>query len=74
MAKQVIMAQRRQLDSIQRYVWTVINAAKKAMSKHLPRGTWSLWKGKLEVAQAVFDVASANHAARFLEMLAEIGL
>jgi len=74
MAKKVIKAQRDQLDRIRTYAWTVVNAAKKAMSKHLPRGTWSLWKGKLEVAQVVFDMASANHAARFLEMLAEIGL
>ncbi len=73
-AKRVIKTQRRQLDDIMYFCLDIIRQGKKTMSQHVPRGTWSLWKGKREVAEDVYDRAKVNYAARFLELLAEFDL
>jgi septal ring factor EnvC (AmiA/AmiB activator) len=49
---------RRLLEVIRRakqYALGVYRQAAKAMGKHQPRGTWSLWKGKGEVAREVYN-------------------
>jgi len=49
---------RRLLEIIRKareYALSVYRKAAKVMSKHQPRGTWSLWKGKGEVAREVYS-------------------
>jgi len=49
---------RRLLEVIRRvkqYALGVYKEAGKVMSKHQPRGTWSLWKGKGETAREVYN-------------------
>jgi len=42
------------IRKVRQYVLAVYHQAAKVMSKHQPRGTWSLWKGKGETAREVY--------------------
>jgi hypothetical protein len=68
-AKKVIEYQKRQLDSARITCQWYIQKAKEAMSQHLPRGTWSLWKGRDEAARSVYGVIGQDFG---IGMLAEI--
>ena len=49
---------RRLLEIIRKarqYTLTVYHQAAKVMSRHQPRGTWSLWRGKGETAREVYN-------------------
>jgi hypothetical protein len=43
------------IRKVRQYTLTVYHRAAKVMSKHQPRGTWSLWKGKGETAREVYN-------------------
>lgn len=58
--RQVIIRQRWIIERLQRRIQQVVayaanvrSQASRVMSQHQPRGTWSLWRGKGEVAQEV---------------------
>lgn len=53
--KRIITRQKRAIESIAAYTIAIHTQAGRAMSEHQPRGTWSLWKGRREVARAVFN-------------------
>jgi superfamily II RNA helicase len=46
---------RRAIREAKRYALSVYREAARVMSKHQPRGTWALWKGKGEVAKEVYN-------------------
>ncbi len=53
---------RRELEKLSRtirgvrdYCLHIYSQSARVMSRHQPRGTWSLWKGKGEVAREVFN-------------------
>lgn len=54
LAKEVIKKQKQQLDAVREMAWNIMKQAERAMAGHLPRGTWSLWKGRGEAAFAIF--------------------
>lgn len=68
-ARIVIERQKRQLDFARTTCQAYIQKAYTAMQGHLPRGTWSLWKGRDETARAVFQVIGQDFG---IGMLAEI--
>lgn len=72
LAGRIIKKQRQQLDTVQVYTWSVICQAGRDMSQHLPRGTWSLWRGRLEVARKVFRIVWIDWSRTFLEMMGRI--
>ena len=72
LAARIIKKQRQQLDQVQTFVWGVISQARRAMAGHLPRGTWSLWRGRLEVAQAVYHLVRVNWSTTFWELLGHL--
>lgn len=43
------------IEAARVYALSVYNQARQVMSDHQPRGTWSLWKGKGEVAREIFN-------------------
>jgi hypothetical protein len=51
----IIARLRRAIREAKRYALSVYREAAKVMSRHQPRGTWSLWKGKGEVAREVYN-------------------
>lgn len=44
------------IEQVRDYTLTTYNEAQRVMSRHQPRGTWSLWKGKGEVAREVYNM------------------
>jgi hypothetical protein len=72
LARTIIRKQREQLDDISIFTWDIICSARKVLSQNRPRGTWSLWKGRLEIAHAVYQMAAVNFARAFLELAATI--
>jgi hypothetical protein len=73
LASKVIKRQRNQLDSILFYAHDILRKGHGETSRHLPRGTWALWKGRLEVAHRVYKMAWINLADdAFFQMLASI--
>ena len=61
-AKKVIKRQKRQLDDVRGLAWKIIKSAEKEMLAHLPRGTWSLWKGRGEAAYSIFRIVFTDWA------------
>jgi len=58
-ALKVIKRQKEQLDKVRRYVAFIINKYQpKLVEGNLPRGKWSLYKGRVEVAKAVWDIVA----------------
>ena len=45
----------RSIQGVRDYCLHTYSQAARVMSKHQPRGTWSLWRGKGEVAREVFN-------------------
>lgn len=43
------------IQGVQSYCLHIYSQAARVMSRHQPRGTWSLWKGKGEVAREIFN-------------------
>jgi hypothetical protein len=68
-AVKIIKNQKGQLDNVRIAAWYWICQARKAMSGHLPRGTWALWKGRLEVATEIYNLVWVDWATAFLNAL-----
>lgn len=70
LARKVIVKQREQLTAVQTTAWGWICKAREVMSENLPRGTWALWRGRLEVAGQIYSIVRANWANWFYEAIA----
>lgn len=46
------------IDLVRDLCAIVYNQARRVMSDHQPRGTWSLWRGRGEVAGKVYNMLS----------------
>jgi hypothetical protein len=68
-ARAVIEHQKRQLDTARTTCQWYIQKSDEARRQHLPRGTWSLWKGRDETARAVFQLIGQDFG---IGMLVEI--
>jgi hypothetical protein len=68
-AYKVIKKQKVQLDEVRAVSWHWICRARKALSIHQPRGTWSLWKGRLEVASEIFSIVWIDWASALLNAI-----
>lgn len=53
--RKIIARLKRAIREAKRYTLNVYREAAKVMGQHQPRGTWSLWKGKGEVAKEVYN-------------------
>jgi len=53
--RKIIARLRRAIREAKRYALSVYRKAAKVMGRHQPRGTWSLWRGKGEVAREVYN-------------------
>jgi prefoldin subunit 5 len=53
--RKIIAKLRRAIREAKRYALSVYREAVKVRSQHQPRGTWSLWTGKGEVAREVYN-------------------
>ena len=53
--ERVIEEMRRAVQAVRNYCLRVYGQAARVMSRHQPRGTWSLWKGKGEVAREIYN-------------------
>lgn len=68
-ARLVIQYQKSQLDAARITCWDYIQKAREAMGGHLPRATWSLWKGRAEAARSIYSTVAQDYGTG---MLAEI--
>ena len=68
-AKAVIERQKRQLDNARIICQWYMQKADEAMKTHLPRGTWSLWRGRAEAARSIYNAIGQDFG---VGMLAEI--
>jgi small-conductance mechanosensitive channel len=72
-ARQVIKAQRKQLDRILAYAHQVLNSAgKKLQAGNLPRAQWAYIKAEYKLAQAFFQLAGADLATGILAAIAAV--
>ena len=53
--RKIIARLGRAIRKAKQYALMVYRKAARVMSQHQPRGTWSLWKGKGEVAREVYN-------------------
>lgn len=72
LAGRIIKTQRQQLDAVQNYAAKVNRQAQDELSRHLPRGSWSLWRGRLEVARSVLRIVRRDWPQTFWEMLGRL--
>lgn len=42
------------------------------MSKHLPRGTWSLWQGRAEAARSIYGTVYQDYGTGILAEIASL--
>jgi hypothetical protein len=68
-ARVVIKRQKAQLDDVRQAAWKIKRRAEDAMTKHLPRGTWALWKGRGEAAMAIFRIVFADFSSMVQDIL-----
>lgn len=68
----MIEHQKRQLDLARTTCLWYIQEADSAMKTHLPRGTWSLWKGRAEAAREIFGPISTDFGTGMLVEIASL--
>lgn len=71
-AQLVIQHQKRQLDNARITCMWYIQKAEEAMRAHLPRGTWSLWRGRAEAARGVYATISPDFGTGMLAEIASL--
>lgn len=72
-ARSVIEHQKRQLDITRTTCWNYIQKAGEAMAPGgLARGTWSLWKGRGEVAGHIYGQISTDFGTGMLAEIASL--
>lgn len=70
LAATVIKKQRQQIDDVQVITWQVMREAQGPLRQGgLPRGTWSLLRGRLEVAQMVYRMIWWDWSTGILELI-----
>lgn len=52
--REIIEKMGKAIQAIQNYCLNIYSQAAQVMSRHQPRGTWSLWRGRGEVAREVY--------------------
>lgn len=72
-ARAVIEHQKRQLDIARTTCWDIIQKAREVMEPGgLARGTWSLWKGRGEVAGDIYGQISTDWGTGMLAEIASL--
>lgn len=58
--QRIIETMRKAIQAVRNYCLSIYGQAVRVMSRHQPRGTWSLWKGKGEVAREIYHRLSGG--------------